>query len=511
MNMPSESIDLSALARPAVSPAAPPRRRRIGPWIVLLLLLAFGALIAWSLADTLRGEVEVSVVRPRLASSADATSSAPARAPLLQAAGWVEPDPFPTQVSARVSGVLAQVLVRESERVEADQLIATLVDDLFQIDCDQAEATLVTARAELAEARAEQGAASANWTHALAVKEAVAKATAEERARRAEKEMRAAAVEEARAGERIARSELELQRDLTAAASTGARQLELAVARVDQAVAAVALMQAEAALADARHAGSVAELERAEAESRLRIEDQARRDTSLARVSAAEGRVAEVEQMCARAKLRLAWTEIRAPTAGVVLERLVMPGTPLDAGEAGVPVVTLFDPTRLRVRVDVAQGEVGKLVVGQRVELASEARAGRPYRGELLRVVQKADIQKTTLQAHVRVLDPDELLRPEMLCQARFFALAAPGGPADAGSPADSALAPLEIPRRLLDEQGRVWVVAGDGTAARRKLDASGDGEWVRVTSGLNRSDKLVDEGRAALTEGARLRVTKED
>jgi hypothetical protein len=33
----------------------------------------------------------------------------------------------------------------------------------------------------------------------------------------------------------------------------------------------------------------------------------------------------------------------------------------------------------------------------------------------------------------------------------------------------------------------------------------------VRVTSGLNRSDKLVDEGRAALTEGARLRVTKED
>jgi len=509
--MRSESIDLTALARPAASHAAPPPRRRTGLWIVLLLLLAFGALIAWSLADTLRGEVEVSVVRPRLTSSANGASSAPAGAPLLQAAGWVEPDPFPLQVSARVSGVIAQVLVRESQHVEQGQLVATLVDDIYRIECDLAEATLAAARAELAGAQAEHVAASANWTHALAVKEALGKATAEERARRAEKELRTAAVDEARAAERIARSELELQRELTASGSTGARQIELAVARVDETVASVARMLADAALADAMHAKSVAELERAEADSRLRIEDRARLDAALARIAAAEGKVAEVEQMCARAKTRLAWTEIHAPTAGVVLERLVMPGTPLDAGEAGVPVVTLYDPAQLRVRVDVAQGEVGKLVVGQRVELASEARAGRPYRGELLRIVQKADIQKTTLQAHVRVLDPDELLRPEMLCQARFFAFAAPDAPKGGGSLAESALALLEIPRRLLDEQGRAWIVAGDGTAARRKLETSGDGEWVRVTSGLNRSDKLVDEGRAALTEGARLRVAKED
>jgi RND family efflux transporter MFP subunit len=502
-------IDLAALARPAATPTSLPKRRRLGVWIVLALVLAFGALLAWSLTDVLRGASDVTVVRPRVASGGGG-ASAPSGAALLQAAGWIEPDPFPIQVSARVSGVVTEVLVRESDRVDAGQVVARLASDVYQIECDLADAMLENAKGESAAALAERTAAQANWDQALAVTEALAKARADEQGRRAEKALRTAAVDEARAGERLARGELELQRDLAARESTGARQVELAAARHTEASARIARMEAEAVVAQSMHEQAQAVLARAEAEAKLRIEDRARLDAAIALAAAAEAKVAEIEQMCARAKLRLALTEVRAPATGVVLERLAMPGTALDAGDAGAPVLTLYDPASLRVRVDVAQGEIGKLAVGQRVEIANEARAGRPYRGEVARVVQKADIQKVTLQAHVRVLDPDELLRPEMLCQARFFAAAPAAGALSAASES-SATAALEIPRRLLDADGSVWIVGGDGKAARRSVKTSGDGDWLRVESGLLRSDKVIDEGRAELDEGARVRVTREE
>jgi multidrug efflux pump subunit AcrA (membrane-fusion protein) len=517
-------LDLAALARPEIRATVhAPKRRRLGLWVVLALLLGFGAVLASSLTDLLRGTRDVTVVRPRLVDASATTAGlAGSSVPLLQAAGWVEPDPFAIQASARVPGVVERVYVQESAHVKQGDLLAKLHDDVYRIECDFADATLAGARAERVAAQAEHSAAQTNWEQALAVTEALAKARADEAGRRAEGERRAAAVDEARARERVARSELALQHELAATRATGARQVELAEARLDEAVAAIARMQAEAALAVADHAQAVAGLARADADMKLRIEDRLRLDTAAARVAAAEAKVAETQQMCARARLHLAHTEVLAPMDGVVLERLAMPGTPLDGGEAGAPVISLYDPAHLRVRVDVAQGEIAKLVVGQRAEIHSETRAGRPYAGEVLRIVQRADIQKVTLQAHVRVLEPDELLRPEMLCQVRFFRSTESAGGAAAQPSLTSASAAgfVEFPSRLLGTDGTVWVVDGGGLAVRRRVEvdaAAGtarDGAaqaWVLARSGLNATDKLIDEGREGLAEGARVRITREE
>ncbi len=54
-----------------------------------------------------------------------------------------------------------------------------------------------------------------------------------------------------------------------------------------------------------------------------------------------------------------------------------------------------------------------------------------------------------------------------------------------------------------------VWVVDGSsGRAARRGLRLAGrEGDDVIVLEGLNASDKVIDRGRAELSEGARIRV----
>jgi hypothetical protein len=169
-------------------------------------------------------------------------------------------------------------------------------------------------------------------------------------------------------------------------------------------------------------------------------------------------------------------------------------------------VCTLYDPSSLRVRVDVPQGEVGKVGVGMRAQVLSDSRPGTPYHGEVIRLVHKADIQKVTLQVHVRVEDEDALLRPEMLAQVRFLSSGAGAGRDESGTTT------LFVPSRLIVDDKHVWVVEGSSrTAAKRALELGAvHGDEVEVRSGLNASDKLIDQGRERLSEGARLKVREE-
>ena len=68
------------------------------------------------------------------------------------------------------------------------------------------------------------------------------------------------------------------------------------------------------------------------------------------------------------------------------------------------------------------------------------------------------------------------------------------------------------IPARLVRD-GAVWVVDGArAEAALRPVELGGRrGEWVVVTRGLNLTDKLIDEGRAELEVGDRVRARDRD
>ena len=103
--------------------------------------------------------------------------------------------------------------------------------------------------------------------------------------------------------------------------------------------------------------------------------------------------------------------------------------------------------------------------------------------------------------------DGDVLLRPEMLVQARFFGTGDPDATADAAGSGE-----VLIPARLVRD-GAVWVVDGArAEAALRPVELGGRrGEWVVVTRGLNLTDKLIDEGRAELEVGDRVRARDRD
>ena len=145
-------------------------------------------------------------------------------------------------------------------------------------------------------------------------------------------------------------------------------------------------------------------------------------------------------------------------------------------------------------------------------EVSSEARPGRPYAGEVIRIVQRADIQKVTLEAQVRVLETDGLLRPDMLCQVKFIGRSESlgGDGTVAGGSSESRGERLRIPEKLVVD-GSVWVFDPvEESADRRPVEVAGtlEGHAI-VTAGINLTDKLIDPGGARLEPGMRVEIRK--
>jgi HlyD family secretion protein len=498
MNEPRPEIDLSTFDRPSRPDIPPPRRRLMGLLVPLAIILAFGGILWWSAGDLLRSPAEVTVLRPQLGELRARAGDA-----VLQAAGWIEPDPFPIFVPALTPGVLEEVLVQESDPVKKGQALARLVDEDALIARDLARAALAKVESELLEAEAELNTAQRSFDEKVELTEALESALAAHAGKRAEVTHRERQIEKSRTEVEIAQRQVELQRFLEKQGVDGAYQVDLAVLAVQRATEQLAIDVADLELARHDVAEAAAKRKRAERDLELRLEDglrveraRARRDRSRAARDQAQAQLAEAELRCSR-------MIVRAPTDGVVLARTSAPGSMVGMVDGAVPVCTLYDPQSLRVRVDVPQTRISLLSVGQKAEIQSQARTKNPYAGEVVRIVQESDIQKVTLQVHVRVLDPDALLRPEMLCTARFLASEQPQERQDEES-ARTILIPSELVR-----DGRVWIVAADGESAESRAVEIGSkqGEMVEILSGLDLSAKLIDRGRDDLSPGQSLRI----
>ncbi|MBI4879605.1 MAG: efflux RND transporter periplasmic adaptor subunit [Planctomycetes bacterium] len=418
MSRPNPTLDLSGLARKEVMPRPP--RRWLRTVIPLAVLGAFGALLLWSSGLGWRRPLLVTVVRPLpLAAGAEAGTGGPARV-VLQAAGWIEPDPFPLLATPLVEGVVREMLVQPADRVAEGDVLAVLDDQEARLEVEAARARLAEVRAVARGAKEEAAIARQEFDLALALTERLDATRALGRGGAAEALRAQAAARGAEAALCVAEEELLLQRCLAENGAAGPRQVELAEARRAEADAARAAADAAAERASAESEERVARLARVEKEWEVRLAERLALERALAADGEAAALAALREAELAAAELRLERMAVRAPASGVVLERLAGPGSAVGGAENGA-VCSLYDPAALRVRVDVPQQEIAKVRPGQAAEISAEAAGNEILAGEVTRIEAKADIQKVTLRVHVRVAEEGALLRPEMLCQVRFL------------------------------------------------------------------------------------------
>ena len=202
-------------------------------------------------------------------------------------------------------------------------------------------------------------------------------------------------------------------------------------------------------------------------------------------VASADVRRKKAALVSARTELQIAerelgWATIKAPMDGRVLRLEAEPGDMVGHGEKGV--VALYDPSSLRARIDVPLDSLAGLHVGQDVEIQSEAIGERVVKGVVQRLEHEADLLKNTLQIHVGLVDPPDLLRPEALCRARFLA------PHRAGTTERATTRPSVAVHRVLAEavrDGRVFVLDPvSGSARAVSVDVVGEDGRDRLVRG---------------------------
>lgn len=204
-------------------------------------------------------------------------------------------------------------------------------------------------------------------------------------------------------------------------------------AEVDRSRSAVAVLRhhlhtSEEDLARAR------DLHEVGAASRRRVDEAEDALTEIrGRLEAAEaaGRKAGAASAGADAALQEAAdahaeTAVVSPLDGVVLLRLAEPGEVVGAGH---PLLVVYDPGDLRLRIYVAEERIGEIRIGDPVDVVVDAFEDRVFDGEVIRVAQEAeftprDVHMPEERAHlvfgveVRLEDPDGFLKPGMPADA---------------------------------------------------------------------------------------------
>lgn len=443
-------------------------------------------------------------------------ASAQPGAAVVQAAGWIEPDPFVINVSALADGIVEEVLVLESETVEKGQVLVRLVGDDARLELDQAEQQWRLAQAELAAVEAEHKAAQTDWDNPVELDRAVASRAAEleethalHNQIEAEIEAESAILEEAERAYDRARKLLTQDEVGTEAA------LDKEKARYEAQVATVEARRKRGVTVLASIDRIEAELLAANENRRLRTTDRKRVDEAEAAVHRAEAAVLLAESIRDEKALQFERMAVRAPVDGVVLRRFVQPGAKvvraMDSPHS-THVVHLYDPEKLQVRVDVPLVDAALISAGQRAEITVEVLAGTVFEGEVTRVTHEADIQKNTLEVKVRILNPRPELRPEMLATVKFLAVSV----TPESGERMAVMAPMNALIREADDT-RVWVVEGRrgdrGVAQLRDVEViagpPGTG-WAEVTAGLRPGDRVVIDPPRNLRDGARVTITDE-
>ncbi|MCI0704858.1 MAG: HlyD family efflux transporter periplasmic adaptor subunit [Planctomycetia bacterium] len=509
--MANPNADLGALAVARPAPTATtlrlPRRWWSRVFLPLLLVVGFAVLALWASWDVVSPPVAVKVVPVRVQTGTIEVVGQE----LFRANGWIEPLPRPVDVPVATEGIyrVKEVLVNPGDRVTAGKPLLLLDDTRAVLTLESAKTRYAKQLAAVKAAKADVKRAEVGVTNAATT---VKLAKAE-----SEADVNVATVEQVRAevGVKAAQLTVSVEEDLWRSKAV------VSDVKLRQAQQSLDLAKADRDAADARlaKAKTVAEVRVKQAELAL---STARADLASL-VAKAEGAEQEADGAAVevrKAQFELDQTRVVAPIDGVLMALNVRSGTVV-GGKDSLPeskgaVATLYDPTKLQVRVEVPVAKFALVKKNQPAEVEVEdVLPGKKIRGVVLYDTHLANVSRNSVPVKVELSGtPPVELRPEMIASVRFLA------PPSVGQPKTETARRLIVPRKLLvtdSDQVRVWIVDPvSGRAELRAIElAPGEKErqteTAEVVGGLNPTDKLIATGREQLKPGTRVKVVGEE
>lgn len=188
------------------------------------------------------------------------------------------------------------------------------------------------------------------------------------------------------------------------------------------------------------------------------------------------------------ARLELSYTEIRAPIAGVISERLARTGNNAMSGET---LFRISHPGSLVAYLYVPQKDLFQFEVGQPAQLMPDALPDTAFAGRVARISPAIDPGTGTFRVTLEVDDPDGELRAGMFARVQIVY--------DVRS--DAILIPAEA---VLEEDAETAIFVVEEGTARRRVVGTGfsSDDTVEVLSGLEESEEVIVVGQHGLKDG---------
>ncbi len=411
-------------------------------WIAIVLLVLLVG-VGWRVLGARGRTSERTQVTAPVAASVEVS---PVETRTLQiavsAAGTVEAIEDVT-VSSKISGRVTVVPVREGDAVRAGQVVARLEGGEQAAQVRQAQGALRAAQARL---------------------------TMLERGPRPQERAQVEdAVAQAKANYENAQLNLARMKSLYEAGAIGKAQLDAA-----QLQAEVARQQYDAV----RQQWSMTE-------TGPRVEE----------LEMARAQVMQAQGALAYAQLQAAATVITAPLTGTVTRRYVDPGVLL-ATPGQMAVVRVAQIDSVYVVLDVSEGDMNRVRVGQLVKLRMDAYPDKDFSGTVREISPAAEGRSRVFKVKVLTPNAGHPLKPGMFGRGEI-----------AVARHDSAMV---IPRDAVIDQGAdsaVFVAEG-GVARLRKIRVGiVSGPVIEVLAGLSPGDRVIVSGQSGLTDGTPITV----
>lgn len=299
------------------------------------------------------------------------------------------------QLSFRIPGWVNERPVDEGHVVSAGQLAAKLDDKELQLEVQQRQSAVETAKAALAELEA--GSRVEDIAAASAAVDR-AKATLDELlagSRKQDIDAAKAAVEQANSQYEYAKMDYTRVQEssLSGAVSQSQRDssrtaFEIAKAALEQTKQKLSLLEEgprkeQIAAAHAAHA---------EAQQRLTLlKNGPRKET----IEQSRARLKESQDALAYSTNRLSYATLNCPIDGVVLSKNVEPG---EFVAAGTPIVTLANLKKPWLRVYIPGPDLGKVKLGQKAKIHADGYPDKSFAGVVSFISSEAEFTPKSVQ-----------------------------------------------------------------------------------------------------------------
>ncbi len=194
-----------------------------------------------------------------------------------------------------------------------------------------------------------------------------------------------------------------------------------------------------------------------------------------------------------RAKLKLAYTEIRAPFGGVVGDFNLVAGQYIVANKK---LFKLFDINNIRLEVNVLEDEIDKIKIGSLAEITINAIDYGNYTGKVIFVSPYINPETKTGKVIIQIKNKDKRIKPGMFAKASI----------EVKRLHDRILIPKEA---LLVRDKRNLVFTVEDSLAKWKYVDIGEqnDKFIEVLNGVSVGEDVIVKGQFNLAHDARVRI----